>query len=153
MASHKTYTNAFTLTDDVKPNPEVGGYDQEVIALISPNCISACDGMALLLEKAGRAKVIGTTTNGTGAGFIGSAPFDNVQMRDRNQVVSLRIPNRMFGPGGEIGRHVFDEADAYLKYNSENRPVVAPQQYVETLEDFTDKSAGWYRTALEALTN
>lgn len=152
IADHREYTTAFTLTDDVKANPAVGGYDQKVVALISPMCISACDGMALLLKSAKRATLIGTTTNGTGAGFIGNDAFDGSHFRDRLQLVSLRIPNRLFGPAGEVGRRVFNEPDAYIKYNSENQPPVADIQYSETLSDVLSHSSKWFDKALQVLT-
>lgn len=151
VAEHREYTTAFTLTDDVKANPAVGGYEQKIVALITPMCISACDGMALLLKASKRATLIGTTTNGTGAGFIGNDQYDGSHFRDRLQLVSLRIPNRLFGPGGEPGRRVFNEADAYIKYNSENQPPVADVQYIESKDDIQNSAAKWFDKALEVL--
>lgn len=151
IADHREYTTAFTLTDDVKANPKVGGYEQKIVALISPMCISACDGMALLLKGSKRATLIGTTTNGTGAGFIGNDQFDGSKFLDHLQVVSLRIPNRLFGPGGELGRRVFNDAEAYVKYNSENQPPVADVNYIESNDDILNSSTKWFDKALEVL--
>ena len=92
VADHREYTRAFSLTSDITPDPRVGGYDQPVVALITPNCISACDGMSMLLRDSRRATLIGTHTNGTGAGFIGSGSFEDIQWHDRYEVLSLRIP-------------------------------------------------------------
>lgn len=151
VAERREYTTAFTLTDDVKANPAVGGYEQKIVALITPMCISACDGMALLLKASKRATLIGTMTNGTGAGFIGNDQFDGSHFRDRLQLVSLRIPNRLFGPGGETGRRVFNDPDAYIKYNSENQPPVADVNYIESAGDIQSSSVKWFDKALEVL--
>ncbi len=152
IAARSEYTTAFTLTDDIKADPEVGGYEQTVVALISPMCISACDGMGLLLKASKRATLIGTTTNGTGAGFIGTEAFQGSHWVDHLQLVSLRIPNRLFGPAGVVGQRVFNEADAYIKYNSENQPVIADAKYIETIDDIQAHSSKWYEKALEVLT-
>lgn len=151
VAARREYTTAFTLTDDVKANPAVGGYEQKIVALIGPMCISACDGMSILLKSSKRATLIGTNANGTGAGFIGNTQFDGSHFRDRLQVVSLRIPNRLFGPGGKLGQRVFDEADAYIKYNSENQAVVADVNYVESTADILTHSSSWYDKALQVI--
>ena len=139
------------MTDDIKADPEVGGYEQKVVALISPMCISACDGMGLLLKASKRATLIGTTTNGTGAGFIGTEAFQGSHWVDHLQLVSLRIPNRLFGPAGVVGKRVFNEPDAYIKYNSENQPVIADSHYVESTDDIQNHSSKWYEKALEVL--
>ncbi|MCX6119040.1 MAG: S41 family peptidase [Proteobacteria bacterium] len=153
IASKSEYTSAFTLTSDIRASERVGGYDQKIIALITPNCISACDGMAILLKQSKRATLIGTVANGTGAGFIGDGSFEDIQWRDRYQVVSIRLPNRMFGFGGKVGEHIISEADAFIKYNSENRPVEADIKYEATTKDyFKGASSGWYEKAIEALT-
>ena len=114
-------------------------------------CISACDGLAILLKVGHRATLIGTTTNGTGAGFIGDGVFEDVQWRDRYQVVSLRIPNRLFGYGGALGQHVFSDPNAFIDMNSENRPVAADITYDSTLSDVTNNSEGWYTKAIDTL--
>jgi Peptidase family S41 len=151
VASHQEYTNAFTLTDDVKADPAVGGYEQKVVALIGPMCISACDGMGMLLKASKRATLIGTHTNGTGAGFIGDDQFDGSHWRDHLQVVSLRIPNRLFGPGGAVGQRVFNEPDAYIKYNSENLPTVADKEYIESVGDIKAGASKWFENAVNVL--
>lgn len=151
--THSEYTAAFTLTDDIRADVFVGGYEQPIVALISPMCISACDGMAMLLKASHRATLVGTTSNGTGAGFIGDGAFEDIQWHDRYQLISLRIPNRLFGVGGAVGQHLFSAPDAYLTMNSENRPTVADELYQETLPDFLDSSFGWYEKALSVLTH
>jgi hypothetical protein len=146
------YTYAFTLTKDITADAGVGGYDEKIVTLISPSCISACDGIAMLLQAAKRTTFIGTTTNGTGAGFIGGGAFeDEIQLRDRYQLVSLRVPNRLFGYPGSVGQYIVSDPEAYKTMNSENRPVSAEIQYQETLQDFTEKGEGWYAKALENL--
>ncbi len=151
IADHREYTSAFTLTDDIKASPDVGGYDQKMVALVTPFCISACDGMSTLLNTAKRATIIGTHTNGTGAGFIGSGPFEELVWQDRYKVMNLRIPNRLFGPGGSVGTHVYDTPTAYADMNSENRPTVADVTYDWAIGDYTGKGQGWYQKAMDTL--
>jgi hypothetical protein len=151
VAEKREYTRAFALTDDVKADADVGGYDQKIVALISPMCISACDGMGLLLKASKRATLIGTTTNGTGAGFIGDKPFDDLTWRDRYALVTLRIPNRLFGEAGALGVHVQPDLGAYSTMNSENRPTAADVPYEQTIDDLLDSSTGWYAKAIDAL--
>ena len=114
-------------------------------------CISACDGMGMLLKTSKRATLIGTHTNGTGAGFIGDEQFDGSHWRDHLQVVSLRIPNRLFGPGGVVGQRVFNEPDAYIKYNSENLPTVADKEYIESVGDIKAGASKWFENAVNVL--
>ena len=43
------YSSAFS-EGDITVDPEVGGYSQKVVALISPQCVSSCDITAFLLK-------------------------------------------------------------------------------------------------------
>ena len=151
VAAHREYTSAFTLTDDIKASPDVGGYDQKMVALVTPFCISACEGMSTLLKTSKRATIIGTHSNGTGSGFIGSGPFEELVWQDRYKVMNLRIPNRLFGPGGSVGTHVYDTPTAYADMNSENRPTVADVTYDWAIGDYTGKGLGWYQKAMDTL--
>ena len=151
IAAHRKYTSSFALTDDIKASPDVGGYDQKIVALVTPSCISACDGMSTLLQTAKRATFIGTHTNGTGAGFIGSGPFEDMVLQDRYRVMNLRVPNRLFGPGRLVGTHVYDSPTAFADMNSENRPTVAEIQYQEVLGDYTARGQGWFEKSMDTL--
>lgn len=151
VSNHTEYTSAFTLTDDVAQDPVVGGYDQKIITMVTPACISACDGMSMLLQRAHRGDIMGTTTNGTGAGFIGSGAFTDIQWHDRFEVLALRIPNRLFGYGGAVGQHVFSNPTDYMTMNGENHPVVANIQYVDAVADRLDGASGWYAEAISHL--
>jgi hypothetical protein len=71
-------------------DPKSGGYDGNVIALVTPNCISACDMTAALLKKSGRAAaIIGTQSNGTGAGFYSSDSLDST-FKDSNDELAVQ---------------------------------------------------------------
>ena len=105
----------------------------------------------MLLQRAHRGDIMGTTTNGTGAGFIGSGAFTDIQWHDRFEVLALRIPNRLFGYGGAVGQHVFSNPTDYMTMNGENHPVVANIQYVDAVADRLDGASGWYAEAISHL--
>jgi hypothetical protein len=128
---------------------QVGGFDNDIVALISPSCVSACDIMSMLFKNSKRATLIGTHSNGTGAGYWSNSDL-STQFQDRYHIVSTQIPNSLFGYPGEQGGVVYGVDSAY-ELNSENVPAQADVQYVETLDDYKRNSSGWIKTAIETL--
>lgn len=133
----------------VTADKEVGGFANDIVALISPNCISACDIMSMLLKSSKRATIIGTTSNGTGAGYWSNDKL-STNFEDRFHIFRTNIPNSLFGYPGSDDTIVFGEDSAY-ELNSENRPVIADIEYIETFEDYKNDSSGWIKKAIEIL--
>lgn len=145
------YTPMFTYSS-VTPDPVIGGFDKKVVALITPNCISACDITSFILKASGRATLIGTHSNGTGAGFISNDDI-KTDWEDDFKVLSTSIPNLLFGlPGSSSDTEtlVF-EKDSVERLNSENRPTIADVQYSNTSRDILNKNIGWLEKAVEVL--
>ncbi|AGH96511.1 S41 family peptidase [Pseudobdellovibrio exovorus] len=76
-------------------NAYKGIFSQPVYALSSASCVSACEGLINRFKKSGRAKIIGSATNGTGFGFI---RWDLVgsRFRDPLNLVEIDLPNYAF---------------------------------------------------------
>jgi hypothetical protein len=148
VSENRDHTPAIT-EGIVEADEKVGGFENKIVALISPSCISACDIMSMLLQGSKRATLIGTTANGTGAGYWSNDKL-STQFQDRFHVFRTNIPNSLFGyPGsGEVA--VYGEDSAY-EMNSENVPVIADIQYIQTMKDLTKDSEGWINKAIEVL--
>lgn len=149
VREHAVYTPMFSYSD-IEAHPMIGGFEQKVIALVTPNCVSACDNMSNLLKNNKRALLIGTHSNGTGAGFSTDDRL-NTQWTDPRHVLTTTFPNYIFGlPGGAPGTYVF-EKDSAWKLCSENRPHIADIQYSTQLIDITSSNLGWFNKAVEVL--
>lgn len=140
--------------DNIETDSKVGGYHQKIVTLITPNCISACDNMANLLKKSGRSILLGTHTNGTGAGFFSSGPHGPSWKDATNDVLRLSIPNYLFGVLDKIAETREDHIVPFSegkKFVTENRPILADYEYRTNLKDITGKYNGWLNTALQLL--
>lgn len=121
----------------------VGGYPGKILALVTPNCVSACDMTAALLKKSGRATLFGTHSNGTGAGFLSAANM-NATFQDSNDELMIKIPNFLFG----VPNQPLDPTQGVAwtaNENSimlENRPTEADVQYSLSLADLNPTSPG-----------
>jgi hypothetical protein len=128
----------------------VKGFNNKIVALVTANCISACDKMSFLLKSSGRATIIGTHSNGTGAGFLSTGEL-NTQWEDRLRVLSTQVPNYLFGvPGASFESTVFDENSTETMC-SENRPTIADVQYSATMLDVTKNNIGWLQKAAQVI--
>ena len=92
----KKYTNLILQSEPIMAHSDISGYEQPVVALLSPWCISACDNQAFLFEASNRVTLIGEPANGTGAGFQGNQ-FHSTSFIDPLFIVKIRIPNYLFG--------------------------------------------------------
>jgi len=81
---------------DVTADDKVGGYSQKIVAIVTPFCISACDMTARILKNSGRAVLVGTQANGTGAGFWSSDSSDS-KFDDTEGQLEFEVPNFLFG--------------------------------------------------------
>lgn len=147
LENEEHYSNVFAAGEGITADSEVGGFENKVVALVSPKCISACDNMAMLLKASGRVKLIGSHSNGTGAGFR-SSELLSASWRDSYDIITARIPNYLFGYAASIGEMVIEEDDGAYVYNSENRPTAAHIEYFSSLADFTSHSSEWLDKAM-----
>ncbi len=151
IKNRKDYTSAFAKgTGSVEPSEEVAGFDLPIVALVTPECISACDGQSMLLKGSGRAKIIGTHSNGTGAGFFADGPY-STKWQDEYSVVTMNVPSYLFGFPGKLDQVVYRDEDAYYNFNSENRPTVADIEYKPSLDDYLNDGIGWFNKAIEVI--
>jgi hypothetical protein len=137
---------------DIVPNAvlgadaAVGGYEGRILALITPDCVSACDMTASLLKKSGRAVLLGTHSNGTGAGFLSSASL-NSTFQDSNYELAIKIPNFLFGVPDKMVDQVSGApwAANESNYMLENHPTAADVQYTLSTADLNPSSPalGW----------
>ena len=137
-------TGAIPETAGTVADKEVGGYAGKVLVLITPSCFSACDGTAAILSRTGRATVIGTHTNGTGAGYQGSANVDS-SFQDSFDELKFSIPNYQFGysgkPFAELKSVPFETV--VDNFFTENIPTVANIKVEPTLDDILGKKNSW----------
>jgi C-terminal processing protease CtpA/Prc len=164
-----TFTNMLQTTIDnrkevtpmfsysaVENDPKIGGFDNKIVALITADCVSACDMMSSLLKSSKRATLIGTHSNGTGAGFLStSSTYDsglNTQWTDSLRVFSSQIPNHLFGRSGDPEVRFFGENSVY-DMDLENDPTIADIQYTPQAKDFIKNNLGWLDKAVETIEN
>jgi hypothetical protein len=146
----KDYTPMFA-GETVITDPKVLGFENKIVALVTPDCISACDKMAFLLKSSKRATIIGTTSNGTGAGFLSLSSDFNTKWSDPLHVLDTQIPNYLFGkPGTDFMTTVFEEGSEE-KMCSENKPTIADIQYAPTMKDVLQNNMGWLEKAAAVL--
>lgn len=135
----------------VMNDPKVAGFDNKIVALVTADCISACDNMASLLQTSGRAVLIGTSSNGTGAGYLSTSEL-NTKWTDSLRVFETQIPNHLFGRAGDPEVRIFGEDSAY-DLDLENQPTKADVKYAPMAKDFSKNNLGWLEKAVETIEN
>jgi hypothetical protein len=129
---------------------KVKGFDNKIVALVTADCISACDKMSFLLKSSGRAVIIGTHSNGTGAGYLSNSEL-NTKWEDRLRVFETQVPNYLFGvPGADIKQTVFDD-NSVESMCSENKPTFADVPYAPTMLDAARNNVGWLQKAAQVI--
>ncbi len=105
-----------------------------VLALVSPGCVSACEGAIQVLEANGRAWVAGTPTHGTGGGSRSGVVLE--PHFPVSPVMAMNVPNNLFGPpvGEESQPQILEKEIAEL--SSENRPSVPKFKLERSLIDW-----------------
>ncbi len=152
LEAQKEYTPMFASQIIPFDSAGINGFNNNIVALISANCISACDIMAMLLKSSKRATLIGSQTNGTGAGFTSKEDL-NTNWVDRLRVFQSQIPNFVFGlPGESYTTKLFDE-NSVESMCSENRPTKADIFYAARKIDVTNNNIGWLQIATNVLDN
>ena len=124
-------------------------FNQDIIALITPNCISACDLFSGVLKSNKRAVLIGTHSNGTGAGFW-SMDKRGETFNDSLGYLELRIPNFLFGVSTDPS-FVSDTYEKAKELLAEHKPVQADVIYQTSLIDVMENKKGWKKKISEVL--
>jgi len=146
----KAYAPMYNVTGPIGADAKVKGFNQKMVVLVTPYCISACDMTASLFKASKRATIIGTTTNGTGAGFRSSSEMNTV-WTDPLRVFSTTIPNFLFGrPGADLTQAVYGE-NSVSELCSENEPTVADIEYRNAPIDIVKGNLGWLQKAAQVL--
>ncbi len=146
----RTFSPMYTVTGPVEADAKVKGFNQKMAVLVTASCVSACDMTAFLFKSSKRAQIIGTHTNGTGAGFRSSDKL-NTNWEDPLRVISTQVPNFLFGrPGADIDQPIYG-ADSVDELCSENQPTMADVNYSVTMTDITKNNLGWLLKAAQVL--
>ncbi len=153
IKNHDAHTAIWSKTADLKSADEVAGFNEPMVTLMSGMCVSACDIMALLLEKSGRSEMLGEAANGTGAGYFSWEPYQDTKWTDLYQIVSLDIPNMLFGHGMAVGERENTRENAFYEYNRENLPVMPKYHYRDSLDDIIAGWQGWRDVAVQIIEN
>jgi hypothetical protein len=127
----------------------VNGYDQKIVVLTSPFCVSACDATALLLKSSGRATLMGEASNGTGAGFFST--FEVPDFTDTNHIIVAHLPNSLFGrplQSGEDAKTVSVES-----VEAENHPTQPDVVVTQTLNDVQNGNSDLITAAIAKVTS
>jgi C-terminal processing protease CtpA/Prc len=149
LADRKEYTPMMSF-GSIVTDPKVGGFNNNIVALVTPDCVSACDKMSFLLKSSGRAVFIGSHSNGTGAGYLSTEDF-NTQWEDRLKVLSTQFPNYLFGrPGDSAETTIFGE-QSVDELCSENKPTVADIPYASKIIDLAKNNLGWLQKSAQVL--
>lgn len=150
LDEHKVYTPMFAAEVIPYDMQKIKGFNNKIVALVTPDCVSACDKMSFLLKSSGRAVIIGSHSNGTGAGYLSTGDL-NTKWEDRLRVFETQVPNYLFGlPGDSIDKTVFEE-DSVSKMCTENKPTIADVQYSPTLLDLARNNQGWLLKAAQVI--
>ena len=122
-------------------------FTQKIVTLVSPDCASGCDITAALMKANKRSVLIGTHTNGTGAGFS-TVNEQGAGFSDSRGFFKIKIPNFVFGIGQvDSGKIIEFSNDLIL----ENRPTVADVQHSYSLEDINENLQEWRKITERAL--
>ena len=105
---------------------------------------------AFLFKNAKRAQIIGTHSNGTGAGYRSTQEL-NTKWIDPLRVIETTVPNFLFGrPGADIDQAIFGE-NSVEELCSENQPTMADVNYSVTPIDIMKNNLGWLQKAAQVL--
>jgi len=131
---------------------EGGGFRGRVVFLTSPGCMSACDRLAVLLQRGGRALLLGEPTEGAGASQQ-ETPDQSARWVERSGLVGVSIPNAAMGVQATVdaGPLRTDARRFFADLAFENRPVQPDLSYATTREDIVSGNRGWLAAARAAL--
>lgn len=135
---------------------ELAVFTQKVVALISHDCVSACEGMANRLKVSARATLLGTATSGTGFGFS-TALNGKSLFRDPLNLIEISMPNHAFQAVQIADESKFQKNDkvigSVVPFESiklqENNPVEPDVKVEYKYKDLTDDFSE-YKKSIEA---
>jgi hypothetical protein len=129
-----------------------GGFRGRVVVLTSPGCMSACDRLAALLQRGGRAVLVGEPTEGAGASQQETRE-QSARWVDPGGLVGVSIPNAAMGvqATAEAGAGRADARRFFAELAFENRPVRPDLPYATTRDDLVGGNRGWLAAARSAL--
>lgn len=129
---------------------KIKGFNNKIVALVTTECVSACDKMAFLLKSSKRAPIIGTQSNGTGAGYLSIGKLNTLWV-DPLRVFESQVPNYVFGvPGASLEQMIFSDKSVEVMC-SENQPTLADVLYAPTMLDVAKNNIGWLQKAAQVL--
>ena len=105
----------------------------------------------MLFRASGRVTLLGEPTNGTGAGYRTSTPYETTEIKDDYDVFKFDVPNFLFGRPVGVGAQQYREAPLGFRDNSENQPTGPDVAYQPAVADVAGQDAGWYERAVELL--
>jgi len=146
----RTYTPMFAAEVIPYDMAKVKGFNNKIVALVTADCISACDKMSFLLKASKRAVIIGTHSNGTGAGYLSTGEM-NTKWEDRLRVFETQVPNYLFGLPGESVDQVVFEDNSVESMCTENMPTKADIPYAPSMIDLARNNVGWLQKAASVL--
>lgn len=149
LAKGAAYTDVLN-NKDIRPALP-NGYNQKIVAIVTPTCISACDMTANLLKTSGRAVLIGTAANGTGAGFEASETKLSSDFLDSEGQLQFRIPNFLFGVAPASVQDSRIPYEIGKQYLMENHPTVADVHYELTPQDLATQGKSLGEAAVTEL--
>ncbi len=154
ISEEESFTNVI-LPDAVEADTDVGGYSENIVVLLTSKCASACEVTAGLLKNSGRATLVGSPSNGTGAGYMNISGTANIDAswRDSKDVLSIEIPSFVFvvpEKGFDATQHILTYQD-YKKFIPENIPVEPDVPFSVPLSDILGDSNLWLDTAVNSL--
>ena len=145
------HAGVWAKTLPIMAGTEFGSFNQPIVAMLAPKCVSACDILAILFESSSRAIIMGQKSGGTGAGYLNWEPYRDSEWTDYRHVIKLNIPNMLFGHSEDKRFRSSTDEDYLWRLNRENIPVVPNIPYQTTFEDIVDWDSGWYDKALKIL--
>ena len=143
----KSHTIVWAFAPTLGNEPEIGGYNEPIIALVSPFCISACEYLASMIKSSQRGQLIGTHTNGSGTAFYTLPPYVTRTDIELSDGTFVNIPNKMIGQPGPPGQSVFLDEVAVFNLSLENRPVSPDKPFFEGPIDLMMPDRAWFEAA------
>lgn len=147
----KPHTIVWSFAPVLGNEPEIGGYNEPIIALISPFCISACEYLASMIKSSQRGMLLGTSTNGSGTAFFTMAPFITRTDIELNANIFVNIPNKIIGQPGPPGQNLFLADDAVFNLSLENQPISPDKPFFDGPIDLKTPDRSWFEAAKSLL--
>ena len=149
--ARQSHTSVLASKINIVADEGVGGFEMPIVVLTTPDCVSACDIAVMNISANARATIIGTHTNGTGAGFRATSMVPTAEYHEPRGLLFLRFPNFLFGAPGAVGDLIDRSEGAAIRRSSENIPTQADVEHLDTLNDYMNQGADWVSKAVQVL--